>query len=154
MSDDFAYSRWAEVEAAGAAAHTVPLEDDRVLMLQPAEPPAFYTPFAVTCGAKQVHTHLEPTTFDNQERTLISIQLMLAAEQLRRLTLPQAKLWVELSILYKRVELPRPKEWYVPGESDTLTTYSPVSICATMEGFDVKFEACVVLDVFPPRTHW
>ena len=31
--DDFAHSRWAEVEAAGAAAHTVPLEDDCILML-------------------------------------------------------------------------------------------------------------------------
>ena len=75
---------------------------------------------------------------------------MLAAEQLRRPTLTLAKLWVELSMLYiyKRVELPRPKEWYAPG--DTLTTYSPVPICATMEVVDVKFEACVVVDVFPP----
>ena len=37
-------NRWAEVEAVGTAAHTVPLEDDRVIMLHPAEPPAFYTP--------------------------------------------------------------------------------------------------------------
>ena len=44
VSDDFAYNRWAEIEAAGAAAPTVPLEDDRVLMLHPAEPHAFYTP--------------------------------------------------------------------------------------------------------------
>ena len=33
--DAFAYSRWAEVEAAGVAAHTVALEDSRVLMLHP-----------------------------------------------------------------------------------------------------------------------
>ena len=75
---------------------------------------------------------------------------MLAAEQVRRPTLTLAKLWVELSILYKRMELPRPKQWYVPGESETLTTYSPVPVCATMDGVDVKFEACVVVDVFPP----
>ena len=43
-NDEFAYNRWAEVESAGVAAHTVPLEDDRVLMLHPAEPPAYYTP--------------------------------------------------------------------------------------------------------------
>ena len=73
---------------------------------------------------------------------------MLAAEQLRRPTLTLAKLWVELSLLYKRVELPRAKEWYAPGESDTLTTYSPVPLCATMDGVDVKFEASVVVDVF------
>ena len=98
-------------------------------MLHPEEPPAFYTPLTITCGAKQVQTCLEPTTFDPQGRTLISIHLMLAAEQLRRPTLTLAKLWVELSLLYKRVEMSRPKEWYVPGESDTLTTYSPVPIC-------------------------
>ena len=149
-SDELAYNRWAEVESAGIAAHTVPLEDDRVLMLHPAEPPAFHTPMTFTCGAKQVQTCLEPTTFDPQGRTLISIHLLLAAEQTRRPTLTLAKLWVELSILYKRNELPRPKEWYAPGESTTLTTYSPVPVCASMDGVDVKFEACVVVDVFPP----
>ena len=41
-NDELAYNRWAEVESAGVAAHTVPLEDDRVLMLHPAEPPAFH----------------------------------------------------------------------------------------------------------------
>ena len=149
-SDELAYNRWAEVESAGIAAHTVPLEDDRVLMLHPAEPPAFHTPMTFTCGAKQVQTCLEPTTFDPQGRTLISIHLLLAAEQTRRPTLTLAKLWVELSILYKRNELPRPKEWYAPGESATLTTYSPVPVCASMDGVDMKFEACVVVDVFPP----
>ena len=49
---------------AGVAAQTVPLDDDRVLMLHPAEPPAFHTPLTITCGAKQVQTWLEPTTFD------------------------------------------------------------------------------------------
>ena len=149
-NDEFAYNRWAEVESAGVAAHTVPLEDDRVLMLHPAQPPAFHTPLTFTCGAKQVQTCLESTTFDPQGRTLISIHLLLAAEQVCRPTLTLAKLWVELSILYTRVELPRPKEWYAPGESKTLTTYSPVPVCATMDGVDVKFEACVVVDVFPP----
>ena len=149
-NDDLAYNRWAEVESAGVAAHTVPLEDDRVLMLHPAEPQAFHPPLIVTCGTKQIQTCLEPTTFDPQRRTLISIHLMLAAEQVRRPTLTLAKLWVELSVLYKRMELPRPKQWHVPGESETLTTYSPVPVCATMDGVDVKFEACVVVDVFPP----
>ena len=138
-SDELNYNRWTEVESAGIAAHTIPLEDDRVLMLHPAEPPAFHTPLTFTCGAKQVQTCLEPTTFDPQGRTLISIHLMLAAEQVRRPTLTLAKLWAELSILYKRTELLRPKQWYVPGESETFTTYSPVPVCATMDGVDVKF---------------
>ena len=40
-NEELAHNRWAEVESAGVAAQTVPLEDDRVLMLHPAEPPAF-----------------------------------------------------------------------------------------------------------------
>ena len=99
-NDEFAYNRWAEVGSAGVAAHTVPLEYDRVLLLHPAEPPAFYTPLTNTCSAKQVQTCLEPTTFDPQGQTLISIHLMLAAEQLLRSTLTLAKLWVGLSLLY------------------------------------------------------
>ena len=67
-NDEFAYNRWAEVKSAGVAAHAVPLEDDRVLMLHPAELPAFYTPLTYTCGAKQVQTCLEPTRFDPQDR--------------------------------------------------------------------------------------
>ena len=149
-NNEFAYNRLTEVESAGVASHTVPLEDDRVLMLHPAESPAFHTPLTITCGAKQVQTCLEPTTFDPQGRALISIHLLLAAEQMRRPTLTLAKLLVELSILYKRSELPRPKEWYAPGESGTLTTYSPVPVCASMDGVDVMFEACVVVDVIPP----
>ena len=149
-NEELAYNRWTEVELAVVTAQTVPLEDDRVLMLHPAESPAFYTPLTITCGAKQVQTCLEPTTFDPQGRTLISIHLMLAAEQLRRPILTLVKLWVELSLLYKRVELPRPKDWYAPGDSDTLTTDSPVPICATMDGVDLMFEACVVVDVFLP----
>ena len=89
-NDELAYNRWAEVESAGVAAQTVPLEDDRVLMLHPAESPAFHAPLIVTCGAKQIQTCLEPTTFDPQGRTLISIHLMLAAEQVRRPTLTKA----------------------------------------------------------------
>ena len=69
VSDDFAYSRWAETEAAGVAAQTVPLEADRMLMLHPAEQPGFNTPLTVTCGAKQVQTSLEPKSFDPQGRT-------------------------------------------------------------------------------------
>ena len=110
VSDDFAYSRWAETEATGMAARTVPLEDDRVLMLEPAEQPAFYTPLVITCGAKQVQTCFETTTFDLKGCTIISIHLMLSAEQQRRLTITLAKLRSELVILYKRTEGPRPKK--------------------------------------------
>ena len=51
------------------------LEDDRRLILHPAE-----QPITVTYGEMQVQTSLEPTTFHPQVRTLISIHLLLAAE--------------------------------------------------------------------------
>ena len=63
-------------------------------MLHPAEPSAFLPTLTITCGANQVQTYLEPATFDLQGRTLISIRLMLAVEQLRRPTLTLAKLWL------------------------------------------------------------
>ena len=72
------------MEATRVAAHAKPLEDDRVLLLHPTEQPTFYTPPTITCGAKQVHPCLESMTFDPQSRTLISIHLMLAAEQQQR----------------------------------------------------------------------
>ena len=72
-------------------------------------PRANTTPSGTTCVLHSTDYHmrrkaspnltcLEPTTFDPQGRTLISIHLMLAAEQLRRPTLTLAKLWVELQI--------------------------------------------------------
>ena len=78
------------------------LRSNQLASLHPTEPPAFHTPLTITCGAKQVQTCLEPTTFDPQGRTLISIHLLLVAEQVRRPTLTPT------------------------------------------------FEACVVVDVFPP----
>ena len=65
-NEELVANRWTEVEMARVAAQTVPLEDDRVLMLQAAEPPAFHIPLTITCGAKQVQSWLEPTTFDPQ----------------------------------------------------------------------------------------
>ena len=75
---------------------------------------------------------------------------MLAAELQRRPTLTLVKLQTELAIRYKRAGIPQPKEWYAPVDSDTLTTYSPVTICSTIDGVDKKFKSSVLVDVFPP----
>ena len=48
-TDNFAYERWAETEAAGVAAQTI-LLDDRVFMLRPAEQPLLGTLLTVTCS--------------------------------------------------------------------------------------------------------
>ena len=39
VSGDYAYSRWSELDAVDEAAHTLPLENDRVLVLHSPEPP-------------------------------------------------------------------------------------------------------------------
>ena len=152
VSDDFAFSRWAETEAAGVAAQTIPSEDDRVLVLHPAELPTLTPPLTVTCGDKQVQTSLEPTTFDPLGRTLISVHLVLAAERRRRPDLTLHELWVELAAnpKYKQVEVKRPEEWCAEGESKVLSSYAPVPVNAALDGVDMRCDACVVMDLFPP----
>ena len=151
-NDNLAYGRWAETEAAGIAAQTVPLEDDRVLVLHPAEQPAMCTPLTVTCGDKQVQTVMEPTTFDPMGRTMISVHLLLASERQQRPELTFPELWVELAAnpAYKPSEVKRPDEWCVEGESKVLSSYAPVPVQATLDGVDMKFDACVVMEMFPP----
>ena len=63
VSNDFAFSRWADTEVAVVAAQTFPVKHDRVLVLDPAEKPAMCTSLTVTCGEKLVQTNLGPTTF-------------------------------------------------------------------------------------------
>ena len=42
-----------------------------------------------------------------------------------------------------------PKEFYTEGEASTCTAYSPVPVHANIDGVDIKFDASVVVDVFP-----
>ena len=95
MSDDFAYSRWSQTDPAGIAAHTVPVE------FYTSEQPIMYTTLTVTYGETHVQTSSEPTSFDTQGRTLISIHFMLAAEQQHRPCLTLQKLGVELTAIYE-----------------------------------------------------
>ena len=152
VSDEFAFSRWAETEAAGIAAQTIPVDDDRVLVLCPAEweQPATAPSLIVTCGDKQVQTSMEPTTFDPAGRTLISVHLVLAAERKHRPDLTLRKLWVELAAnpKYKQIEVARPEDWCGEGESKVLSSYAPVPVNAALD--DMRFDACVVMDMFPP----
>ena len=49
----------------------------------------------------------------------------------------------------KKISLPLPKEWYTEGEASTCTAYSPVPVHGNIDGVDMKFDASVVVDVFP-----
>ena len=113
--DDFAYSRWAETDAAGVPAHTVPLEDDRVLMVRPAEQHVLYTPLTVTCGEKRVQTrlHFIIYPFDAGHNAAASSWFVLAETV------------AELAAQYEKTEIMRPKELYAQGESDTLRLVIP-----------------------------
>ena len=51
--------------------------------------------------------------------------------------------------LVKKTSLALPKEWYTEGEASTCTAYSPVPVHANIDGVDMKFDASVVVDVFP-----
>ena len=141
----------AEEKKKADATQTLSTASGRVLMLRPADQPTVNAPLTVTCGTKQVQTSLESTTFDPSGRTLLSVHLVLASEQQIRpdLTLEKLKLELTSNPAVKRISLPLPKEWYTEGEASTCTAYSPVPVHANIDGVDMKFDASVVVDVFP-----
>ena len=154
VSDDLAFNRWTEAEVARiiTAETTHSSEDDPVLVLRPADLPILSLPLTVTCGDKQVQTSIEPTSFDPQKRTRISVHLVLAAERKQRPKQTLRELWIELAAKAncKEVNVRRPEEWCGEGESKTLSSYAPVPVNATLDGVDMRFDACVVMDLFPP----
>ena len=114
VSDDLAFSRWAETEVPSMATQDIPVSgDDRVLVLRPADIPAMSPSFTVTCDDKQVPTSLEPTSFDPQGRTLISIHLMLAVERKQRPNLTLRELWLKLAANpnFSQIDVKRSEEW-------------------------------------------
>ena len=133
------------------ATQTVSTGSDRVLILRPADQATVNAPLTVTCGTKQVQTGLKSATFDPSGRTLLSVHLVLASEQQIRpdLTLEKLKLELASNPAVKRISLPLPKEWYTEGEASTCTAYSPVPVHANTDSVDMKFDASVVVDVFP-----
>ena len=133
------------------ATQTLSTASGRVLMLRPADQATVNAPLTVTCGTKQVQTGLESTTFDPSGRTLLSVHLVLASEQQKRpdLTLEKLKLELASNSAFKKISLPLPKDWYTEGEAITCTAYTPVPVHDNIDGVDMKFDASVVVDVFP-----
>ena len=145
------FSPRAEEKKKTDATQTLSTASGRVLMLRPADQATVNAPLTVTCGTKQMQTGLESTTFDPSGQTLLSVHLVLASEQQIRPDLTFEKLKLELASnrAVKRIFLPLPKEWYTEGEASTSTAYSPVPVHANIDGVDMKFDASVVVDVFP-----
>ena len=76
---------------------------------------------------------------------------MQASEQQIRpdLTLEKLKLELVSNPAVQKISLPLPKEWYTEGEAGTCKVYTPVPVHANIVGLDMKFDASVVVDVFP-----
>ena len=77
VHEDLAYSLWAEQPSARRTLS----DSGMVLMLRPAEVAHLTTPLTITCGKIHIQTNPEPTTFDPNGRTIMSIRLLLANER-------------------------------------------------------------------------
>ena len=146
------FSPRADVEERADAGQIAPTAYDRALILRPVDQITVNAPPTVTCGTKQVQTCLESTTYDTCGRTLLSVHLMLVLEQQIRpdLTLEKLKLELATNPAVKEISLPLPKEWYTEGEPSRCTAYTPVAGHANIDGVDMKLDASVVGNVFPP----
>ena len=121
-------------------------------MQRPADQTTVNALLTVTCCTKQVQTSLESKTFDPNGRTLLSVHLMVQASEQQicpDLTLIKLKLELAINPAVKRISLPLPEEWYTEGEASRCTAYTPVTVHVNIDGVDMKFDASVVVDVFP-----
>ena len=85
-----------------------------------------------------------------QGRTLIFVHLVLAAERKRCPSLTLRELWLEKAANpnCKEIDVKQPEERCGEGESKTFVCSVPVD--ATLDGVDMRFDACVVMDLFRP----
>ena len=125
-------------------------QDDQVRVISIAEDGGPSRPVVVTCGEKQVLTTLEAPAPDCTE-TLISIHLLLSAEQKSRPTLTLTKLKEELCRNVKYTIAARPLPHFAREDETKLApiqkvkTISPVPVAINVDGVDMKFDAMVVL---------
>ena len=145
---DLAYSLWAEQPPAPQTLS----DSEMVLMLRPAEMAHRATPLTITCGKIQIQTSPEPTTFNLSGRTIMSIRLSLAIEQETRPEITIETLMNEIATNenYRQSTLPQPEEGQVEGVTSMYHAYSPIPVRACIDGVDMRFEAPVITDAFPP----
>ena len=131
-------------------------QDDQVRVISIAEDGGPSRPVVVTCGEKQVLTTLEAPAPDCTE-TLISIHLLLLAEQKSRPTLTLTKLKEELCRNVKYTIAARPLPHFAREDETKLApiqkvkTISPVPVAINVDGVDMKFDAIVVLEGHFPQ---
>ena len=125
-------------------------QDDQARVISVAEAGGPSRPIVVTCGEKQVLTTLE-TPAPNCTETLISIHLLLSAEQKLRTELTLAQRKEELCRNTKHTIAARPLPHFAREDETKLApiqkvnTVSPVPVAVMVDGVDMKFDAIVVL---------
>ena len=133
--------------------------DDQIRVISISEEGGPSRPVVVTCGEKQILTTLEAPGPDCTE-TLISIHLLLSAEQKARPNLTLAQLKEELCRNTSLTIASRPLPHFTRDDETKLAqihkvkTIAPVPIAITVDGVDMKFDAIVVLEGhFPQGLH-
>ena len=148
IQNDLAYSLWAELPPSAQTTS----DDEMVLTLRPAELENMTTPLVITCGTIQIQTCPEPTTFDLTGRTVVSAKLALASAKTDcpELTLESYIRKLTDDTKVQQITLPRPTEWQAKGLSATFSALTPVPKQANIDGVDMRFDATVITDNFPP----
>ena len=130
--------------------------DDQIRVISISEEGGPSRPVVVTCGEKQILTTLEAPAPDCTE-TLISIHLLLSAEQKARPNLTLAQLKEELCRNTSLTIAARPLPHFTRDDETMLAqihkvkTIAPVPIAITVDGVDMKFDAIVVLEGHFPQ---
>ena len=149
-----------QVQAAWYAPVTSPADfadtEDQIRVISTSEEGGHSRPVVVTCGEKQILTTLEAAAPDCTE-TLISIHLLLSAEQKARPNLTLAQLKEELCRNTNLTIASRPLPHFTRSDDTKLAqiqkvkTIAPVPIAITIDGVDLKFDAIVVLEGHFPQ---
>ena len=149
-----------QVKAAWYAPGTNPTDfrdtEDQVRVISTSEEGGPSRPVVVTCGEKQILTTLEAPAPDCTE-TLISIHLLLSAEQRARPNLTLAQLKEELCRNTNLTIASRPLPHFTRSDETKLApiqkvkTIAPVPIAITVDGVDMRFDVIVVLEGHFPQ---
>ena len=130
--------------------------EDQIRVISTSEDGGPSRPVVVTCGEKQILTTLEAPAPDCTE-TLISIHLLLSAEQKARPNLTLAQLKEELCRNISLTIASRPLPHFTRNDETKLAqiqrvkTIAPVPIAITVDGVDMRFDAIVVLEGHFPQ---
>ena len=130
--------------------------EDQIRVISTSEEGGPSRHVVVTCGEKQILTTLEVPS-PNCTETLISIHLLLSAEQKARPGLTLAQLKEELCRNTNLTIASTPLPHFTRSDETKLAqvqkvkTIAPVPIAITIDGVDMRFDAIVVLEGHFPQ---